>query len=126
VTDEPLPANVPLTLYRGDTRVWTDTIERNTGTDEAPMWVPYDLTGHTFLAQVRATKDRTSALKATIAVVATDAVNGVVGFTLTSAEADGLDVNPCYWDFQITRTSDSFRRTHLAGKVKVLGDVSNV
>jgi hypothetical protein len=126
VADEPLPANVPLTLYRGDTRVWSDTIERNTGTDAVPVWVPYDLTGHTFLAQVRATKDRTSALKATIACVAADPTTGVVVFTLTALEADGLDVNPCYWDFQITRTADGFRRTHLAGKVKVLGDVSNV
>lgn len=134
MADEPLPADMPLTLKRGDTRVWTDTIERNTGTDAAPVWVPYDLTGHTFLAQIRAGKDvggalvpdRTGALKATMAVTSTDPSTGVVTFTLTSAEADNLDVSVCFWDFQITRTSDSFRRTHLSGKVKVLGDVSNV
>jgi hypothetical protein len=135
VADEPLPANVPLTLYRGDTRVWSDTIERNTGTDAVPVWVPYDLTGHTFLAEVRAgitnaqgatVADRSGALKATIACASTAPTTGVVTFTLSSTAADGLDVNPLFWDFQITRTADGFRRTHLAGKVKVLGDVSNV
>lgn len=132
---EPLPADVPLKLKRGDTRVWTDTIEKNTGTDDVPVWVPYDLTGHTFLAQIRAGvadatgkvgPDRSGALKATLAVTSADPTTGVVTFTLTATEADGLDVNPCFWDFQITRTSDSFRRTHLSGKVTVLGDVSNV
>lgn len=135
MADEPLPADVPLTLKRGDTRIWADTIERNTGTAAAPVWVPYDLTGHTFLCQIRegvpdengALKpNRAGALKATIAVTMDDPTTGVCTFTLTSTEADGLDVNPCFWDFQITRTSDGFRRTHLSGKVKVLGDVSNV
>jgi hypothetical protein len=135
MADEPLPANVPLNLVRGDTRVWTDTIEKNTGTDAVPVWVPYDLTGCTFLSEIREgvvnaagqlQPDRSGALKATLAVTSADLTTGVVTFTLTSTEADGLDVSPCFWDFQITRTSDSFRRTHLAGKVKVLGDVSNV
>lgn len=125
MADVPLPADAPLTLYRGDTRVWSDTVEKNVGTDDAPVWVPYDLTGYTFLAQIRADTSRTDPVKATIAVTATDAAHGAIQLTLTSAEADGLDVTPLYWDLQFTRTSDSFRRTHLAGKVKVLGDVSD-
>jgi hypothetical protein len=135
VADEPLPANVPLTLVRGDTRVWSDTIERNVGTDAAPVWVVYDLTGHTFLSQIREgvvdakgslKPSRDGTLKATLAVTSADPATGVVTFTLTSTEADGLDVPTCFWDFQITRTADSFRRTHLAGKVTVKGDTSNV
>jgi hypothetical protein len=135
MADEPLPATVNLTLWRGDTRIWNDTIETNTGTDLAPVWVPYDLTGHTFLCQIREgavdangnlRPSRTGALKATIACTALAPTSGVVTFTLTAIEADGLDVPTCFWDFQITRTSDSFRRTHLAGKVTVKGDTSNV
>lgn len=122
---EPIPADVKLTLVQGDSRTWTDVIERNTGTDDDPVWEPYDLTGHTFLAQIRAARLRTSTLYATIAVTATDAANGEVELNLTADEADSLVPGPAFWDLQITRTSDGFVRTHLAGKVKVLGDASN-
>lgn len=133
MADEPLPALVPLTLVVGDSRTWTDVIERNTGTDAVPVWVPYDLTGHTFLAQIRASRLRTATLYATIAVTATNAAGGEIELVLTSAEADGLAAasaatppNKAWWDLQIVRTLDGFKRTHLAGKVKILGDVSHV
>lgn len=126
-TDQPLPAKVDLTLYRGDTRVWTDVIEENVGTDDAPEWAPKDLTGHTFLAQIRPDRDRSDVI-ATIDVEATDAVNGEIVRTLTAAQADLLgDHNArLFWDLQVTRTSDGFVRTYMAGSVKVMGDASDV
>lgn len=126
-TSEPLPATVKLTLYRGDTRVWTDVIEENTGTETAPVWTPKDLTGHTFLAQIRSDRNRTDPVVATIAVEAVDAPNGVITRTLTATEADklGSDGSRLFWDLQITRTSDGFRRTYMAGPVTVKGDASD-
>jgi hypothetical protein len=126
---DPLPAAAPLKLYRGDTRIWTALIETNTGTDVAPVWVPYDLTNHTVLAQIRSDKNRTAPVVAAVAtVVDADPTTGLVTLTLTSAEADKLgdDGALLWWDVQTTRTADSFRRTWLAGKVTVKGDVSNV
>lgn len=126
---EPLPAAAPLKLYRGDTRIWTALIETNTGTDVAPVWAPYDLTGHTVLAQIRSDKNRTAPVVSAVAtVVDNDPTTGLVTLTLTSTEADklGSDGTVLWWDLQTTRTADSFRRTWLAGKVTVKGDVSNV
>ena len=125
MASEPIPAEVKLTLVQGDSRTWTDVIERNTGTDAAPVWAPYDLTGHTFLAQIRSERLRSSTLYATMTVTATDAVNGEIQISLPASEADNLVPGAAWWDLQITRTSDGFVRTHLAGKVKVLGDVSS-
>jgi hypothetical protein len=124
---EPLPANAPLTLYRGDTRIWTVTVESNTGTDAAPVWAATDLTGYTFLSQIRVDRNRAGPVVATIAVTATDAPNGVLRLELTSTEADKFpsDGARFYWDLELTRTSDGFRRTYLAGAVRVMGDVSN-
>jgi hypothetical protein len=119
------PSNAPITLVQGDDALFTDVIEQNVGTEEAPVWEPYDLTGHTFLAQVRATRSRSSALYATFEVTATDAPNGEVEFVMTSEEAAGLIPKRGWWDFQITRTADSWTRTHLAGKVTIIPDVSN-
>lgn len=123
---EPLPARVPLTLYRGDTRVWTITVEANTGTDTAPAWEPYDLTGHVLLAQVRAGRDRTDPVTATITAEPLEDT-GQVRLTLTAEEADELgdDGTKLWWDFQTTRTDDGFRRTWLAGPVTVRGDASD-
>lgn len=123
---EPLPASAKLTLYRGDTRIWTDVIEENTGTRAVPVWTPKDLTGYTFVAEIRTDRNRTDPVVATIAVDVVDAVNGVIKRTLTAAEADKLgdDGSKLFWDLQVTRTSDSFRRTYMAGVVVVKGDAS--
>jgi hypothetical protein len=124
---EPLPAKANLELYRGDTRVWTVVIETNTGTALAPVWQPYDLTDHTLLSQIRTDRNRTEPVVATFTTLATDAPNGVVTLTLPSDQADllGADGTKLWWDFQTTRTSDAFRRTWLAGVVKVDGDGSD-
>lgn len=123
MVDQPLPADYPLVLYRGDTRVFDITLERNTGTAEVPVWAPVDLTGHTFDAEIRTAKDDTAVL-AEIAVASTAPTTGVLRLTLTATEAAKLVGTSAFWDLEVTRTSDGFVRTYLAGKVKVRGDVS--
>jgi hypothetical protein len=112
---EPLPAQVGLTLYRGDTRIWDDAF----AIDGEPM----DLTGYDFTAQIRATLDSDDVL-AVIDVTPVDLAAGRIRRTLTAEEAQKLAVGKAYWDLQLVRQSDGFTRTYLAGTVKVVGDVS--
>jgi hypothetical protein len=113
---EPLPADLPLTLYRGDTRVWVDTFR------DAETGAPLDLSGHTFLAQIRAERDATEVM-AVMTIDAGNAANGVLLRTLPATEARKLQGTAAYWDLQTTR-ADGFVRTYLAGKVRIKGDVS--
>lgn len=112
-----LPGDAPLTLYRGDTRVWTVTF---TDDDDVAL----DLSGRVWVAQIKDDKDRTNAAVATITVDDTDADSGTLVLTLPAGEAAALgnDGTTLYWDLQ---SDDSgVVQTWLAGKVKVKGDVS--
>ena len=112
-----LPGNAPLTLYRGDTRVWTVAF-----TDDSD--VALDLSGRVWVAQIKDDKDRTNAAVATITVDDTDSDTGSLTLTLPASEAANLgnDGTVLYWDLQ---SDDSgVVQTWLAGKVKVTGDVS--
>lgn len=118
-------------LVRGDTRSWVEFFEQNIGTDSAPVWEPWDLTGWTWLMEIRADLDR-GTLIATWDVDDSDVANGNLTVTLPSDQADLLpgqtdpNVKPAvYCDLQGTRTSDSFRKTFKRWKFKVVGDSSN-
>lgn len=128
MADQPLPIDGgTLTLYRGDSRVWSDVIEENTGTDDAPVWTPFDLTGWTVVSQIRSDLNR-EGTPIDVTVDVSDAANGVVQRLLeATASADlGPDKSTAYMDVQMTRTSDGFVRTYKKWKIKVGGDVSNV
>jgi hypothetical protein len=122
VTAPFLPANDAETLYRGDTRTWTDVLEENTGTDAAPIWTPLDVTGWIFLSQIRADTESTTVM-ATVAVAITDAAAGTITRTLSATEAAKLVPGKVYFDLQATHPDGSVR-TYLAGKWTVKGDVS--
>ena len=118
MADPGLPGSAPLTLYRGDTRVWTVAFTTDDGDN-------LDLSGRTWVAQVRGDQDR-GTLLATITVDTTDAATGGLTLTLPSSESLGLTTTDgravAYWDLQ---SDDSgVVTTWLAGKVKILGDVS--
>lgn len=117
-SSEPLPAPVKLTLYRGDTRIWTDVFTEGT--------TPVDLTGHAFLAQIRADRNRGEVV-ASIDVQVTDAAAGTIRRTLTATEADKLgdDGARLFWDMQST-DADGNVRTWMAGAVVVKGDATDV
>ncbi len=122
-TTEPLPARVPITLYRGDTRVWDDTFSL----DGEPM--PLD--GYTFSCQVRDQPERSDRAydpgaqpMAVIEVDVLDAAAGRIRRTLTHDESAKLVPGRAYWDLQLIRAADGYVRTYLAGPVTIVGDVS--
>lgn len=118
MADEPLPGDYPLTLYRGDTRVWTVAFYEDDGTTP----ISSDLSaGHTFRSEIRATQDATAVL-ATITVAAADA--NTLTLTLPATQAVLLVGSSAFWDLEVTRTSDSFVRTYLSGDVELVKDVS--
>lgn len=117
-----LPGKRDVKLYRGDTRHWTATFTEDD--------VAYDLTGHTWLCEIRADRSRGTVL-ATLTVDATDAATGTIARTLSAAEADTLEpTDPAdpesyyWWDLQSTAPSGDVT-TWLAGKVTVAGDASD-
>ena len=115
-----LPGKADLTLYRGDTRVWTVAFTDDDG-------VALDLSGRTWVAQIRSDLNRTDPAVATITVGDDDADTGSLTLTLPADEAAALGPltdgkATLYWDLQ---SDDSgVVQTWLAGKVKVTGDVS--
>lgn len=127
-----LPKVEPEKLIRGDSRTWTDTFEENTGTTAAPVWTPIDMSGWTWLCQIRPDLNRGTVI-ATVTVDTTNAATGIIVRKLTADQADllpGQDdpaTKPVvYMDLQGTRTSDGFRQTWKRWKVTVEGDTSSV
>lgn len=129
---DPLPKVETEKLLRGDSRIWTDTFEENVGTTLAPVWQPLDLTGWTWVCQIRPDLDRGTVI-ATVDVDSSGAASGVIQRTLTADQADLLpgQEDPgtksiVFMDLQGTRTSDGFRQTWKRWKVTVEGDTSDV
>jgi hypothetical protein len=127
MASEPLPGVYPMTLYRGDTRVWELTFTED---DET---TPIDMTGKTWLAEIRKSDASGAPVIATIDIDDTDAATGVLVMTLTADEADGLTEDvltedggkyKAAWDLE--GTDGDVVRTYLSGKVTVKGDVSRV
>lgn len=114
-----LPATYNITAYRGDTKEWTLTF---TDDDDAPV----DMSGKTWLAQIRATLDEPDSVIATFTVDTTSAATGVLGLTLPATQSALLVTvkgkATYYWDLQATESG--VVKTWLAGKVTVTGDVS--
>lgn len=132
VTVGSLPGTVNLTGRRGDK--W--------GPFQFTPRTDLDLSGRTWVAQVRATKDRPAEVLATITVDAADADEGVIRVSLLPAQsgllATGPDATPdgvsptfqpgkatYWWDIQATKDDDATDvKTWFGGKVLVDGDVS--
>lgn len=107
------PATMNISFVRGDTEVIVVTIT-NDGT------TPVDITGRTYRAQVRKTKDATAYVAFDCAV--TNAAGGVVTCTLSAGNSSNLDAGISYWDFE--EANGAVVTTILAGTVKVLADVT--
>lgn len=104
-----LPGRYNLAIYRGDTFLIV-------------IDLGFDVTGLTFLSQVRAR--RTSEVLATASITVTDAAAGILEFVLLPAQTSALP-NQAVWDLQST-ASDGFVRTWLAGDCSAEGDVTRV
>lgn len=109
-----MPAQVALKLYRGDTAVWEDVFSDDN--------VPTDLTGYTFLSQIRLTADATDPM-AVIDVEILDAPAGRIRRTLPATEAAKLVPGKAFWDLQY-QTAAGFVRTVMAGPVTIVADIS--
>ena len=109
-----VPAKQNITIMRGDTEVFNITL-----TDSASAAI--DLTGSTFLSQIRYERDSTT-IAASFTCSITNAAAGQVSLTLTSAASAGLTVGTAYWDLQ--RTLSGVVTTLVAGKCTILADVT--
>lgn len=109
-----LPATQNLKFMRGDTQDFTITLTENGST-------PRDLTGHTFRAQIRTSKDA-SAIAASFVCTVTTPASGVVRLVLPASSSASLPEAVLFWDFE--QTVDGVVTTLLAGKCTVVGDVT--
>lgn len=101
----PLPTNIGVydfILTQGDTL-------------SVPFDFPLNLTGYTVTAQIR-TYPESPILAATFTVTVTDAVNGRVTLSLTSAQTEDLPLKS-FWDVQIKNASGTFNQTYVRGLV---------
>lgn len=108
------PADQDLTITRGDTETIVVTITSDGST-------PINITGRTYLAQIRTSPDNTT-VKAAFTCTVTDGANGQVTCTLSATNSATLPVGIAYWDLQ--ETASGVVSTILSGNVTVLADVS--
>ena len=109
-----VPSTQNLTITRGDTEIVVITMKDNTST-------AVNITGRTYRAQIRATKD-SSVISAAFVCTITDAAGGEVTCTLSAGVTATLAAGKYYWDFE--ETSSGTVTTILAGTVTVLADVT--
>lgn len=112
-------------LERGDDRSWLEFFEKNTGTEDEPVWVAKDdLADYEFLCQIRATPDDATVMATVDVELTTDGTDGYLTLTVPHDEAENLVPGKVYIDLQLTRTADGWRQTYLAGKWTVKADTS--
>ncbi len=109
-----VPAKQNITIMRGDTEVFNITLTNSASS-------PIDLTGSTFLSQIRYERD-SSTVAASFSCSITDAVAGKVTLTLSSASSAGLTAGTAFWDLQ--QTVSGVVTTLIAGKCTILADVT--
>jgi hypothetical protein len=108
------PADQDLTITRGDTETIVVTITSDGST-------PINITGRTYIAQIRTSPDNTT-VKASFTCTVTSGPNGQVTCTLSATDSATLPVGIAYWDLQ--ETASGVVSTILSGNVTVLADVS--
>lgn len=111
-----VPATQNITITRGDTETLVITIKDSAG-------VGINITGRTYRAQIRATKDAAT-ISAAFTCVLTTPASGVVTCTLTPNQTSALATGTQFWDFEETITSSGVVTTIIAGTVNVLADVT--
>lgn len=109
-----VPSTQNLTITRGDTEVLVITMKDSAGNT-------INITGRTYLAQVRATKDAGS-VSASFTCVVTMPLGGQVTCTMSAVSSAALAAGKYYWDFQ--ETNSGVVSTILSGTVTVLADVT--
>jgi hypothetical protein len=109
-----LPGFKPLKLYRGDTFSFRLTL--NAADD------PYDITGHTFICQIK--EKGKSAIIAEFDSEIEDEDAGIVLLTLSASEASKL-VGGRKYVYDVEMNNDGDKLTIVNGPVIVVADVSS-
>lgn len=109
-----VPAKQNLSMTRGDTETVVITMTSDGTT-------PINITGRTYRAQIRTTKD-SSSIDASFTCTVTNAAAGEVTCTILPAVTSTLAVGIHYWDLE--ETNGGVVSTILAGSVTVLADVT--
>ena len=109
-----VPAKQNLVMTRGDTESIVITMKDSSN-------AVINITGRTYRAQIRSTKD-SGTIDATFTCTITNAANGEVTCTILPAVTETLAVGIHYWDFE--ETVSGVVSTILAGSVNVLADVT--
>jgi hypothetical protein len=108
------PADQDLIITRGDTETLVVTITTDGST-------AVDITGRTYLSQIRSQQDSTT-IKASFTCTVTDGPNGKVTCTLSATSSAALSAGLYFWDLQ--ENASGVISTILAGNVTVLADVT--
>ena len=109
-----VPAQVDVTITRGDTTTLVITITSNGTT-------PIDITGRTYTAQVRGNTEDTSAEVAFTCTLTTPA-SGILTCVLSATQTATLEPGNHVWDLQ--ENASSVISTILSGAFTVLADVT--
>jgi hypothetical protein len=109
-----VPAKQNFSITRGD----TETVVVNITTDGS---TPIDVTGRTYRAQLRSTKEST-VVSASFTCTITNAFEGQVSCVLSAVSTATLVPGTYYWDFE--ENNGGVITTIIAGTVTVLADVT--
>ena len=109
-----IPAKQNLSITRGDTETIVVTMKNSAG-------VVIDITGRTYRAHIRTTKDAATT-SGTFVCTVTNPTGGVVTFVMSAGSNAALTVGIQYWDFE--ENDAGTVATILSGTVNVLADVS--
>ena len=109
-----VPTKQNLSITRGDTESVVVTMTSDGTT-------PVDVTGRTYRAQIRTTKDAAT-IDASFTCAITSALDGEITCSMTAGDTAALVVGIHYWDFE--ENNAGVVSTILAGTVNVLADVT--
>lgn len=124
-TPSTLPGVLSLTLLRGDSYTWEETLEVNTGTDAAPVWVAKDVSGYNWRAQVRATPDTDDIMAVVAVTFLTDGTDGRLRLHLSATESRKLVPGRAAFDLEATsKTDPEDVHTYLSGTWKIKADTT--
>lgn len=115
------PSRQDFTLTRGDTWSISFTFSAENGD-------PIDLTGSTWLSQIRPAGaggriDSNQPIFATWTIDSTAEADGIIVLTLDSSETEKADIEVTYW-YDIQQTKDGKVATPVQGKITVVPDVT--
>ena len=108
------PADQDLIITRGDTETLIVTITTDGST-------AVNITGRTYLSQIRTQQDSTT-IKASFTCTVTNGAAGEVTCVLSSTSSAALSAGLYFWDLQ--ETASGTVSTILAGNITVLADVT--